>query len=253
MTSTSFDRPDLSRGPDPAYVQVRNYLADQIAQGHLHEGSRLMPERVLATELGVSRVTIRRSLQELVNEGVLTPSHGRGWFVTSAALSEVPSALRSFTETVLAEGHSLQTRHISTETEAATPAQAKSLGLRSGTQLLAVTRLRVVDGAPVALTTSHLPLRRFRSLRGADLTDASLYELLASEFDVQPSRSELTVSAAAAEAPNAKLLGLRSGAPVLVISQTTSDQDDVAFELGTTLYRPEYYQFSTSVSRGSRR
>jgi DNA-binding GntR family transcriptional regulator len=247
------DRPDLSRGPDPAYVQVRNYLAEQIAQGHLHEGSRLMPERVLATELGVSRVTIRRSLQELVSEGVLTPSHGRGWFVTSAALSEVPSALRGFTETVLAEGRTLQTRHLSTEVEAATPAQAKALGVRASTQLLAVSRLRVVDGAPVAVTTSLLPLRRFKSLRGADLTDASLYALLASEFGVQPSRSEITVSAAAVEAPNAKLLGLRSGAPVLVVTQTTHDQDDVAFELGSTLYRPEYYQFSTSVSRASRR
>lgn len=247
MASRAAVVPDLNSGPDPAYVQVKRFILDRIERGAIQRGARLMPERLLAEDLAVSRVTVRRALSELHTDNVLTPSHGRGWYVNPGRVSEPPNVLLSFTDMVRAGGKTPRTSQIGAEVRPATAEQARALGVRARTRLLELTRLRFIDQMPVAVTTSWLPMRRFPGLGEISLTDRSLYQLLQERYRVVPSRSEFTVESRATDQGTAQLLDIEPDCPILLVDQQTFDQNGKAFEIGNTLYRSDQYQFRATV------
>src|ERR1700756_6062088 len=90
-------RPDY---PEPLWIQAATLIRNQIDEGVLRAGARLPPERELCQQLGISRVTLRKALHQLVDAGALNASHSRGWYVAKrAAKREWPNTLESFTET----------------------------------------------------------------------------------------------------------------------------------------------------------
>jgi GntR family transcriptional regulator len=248
MADGTTSGPDLSLGPDPAYEQVRRFIADQIDRGELAPGSRLMSERTLAEHLGVSRVTIRRSLQELVATGLVTASRGRGWYVTPKRLGEPPNALLSFTDMVRAGGGVPRTELLTREEIGADERLAAALGAAPAARLLLLERLRYADTFPFAVTTSWLAASRFAALTDMTLPNGSLYEALKETFDVVPTRADFVVEARGASARIAELLGLAVGAPVLSVTQTTHDQHGEVFEFGITVYPADHYQFRATVA-----
>ncbi|HVX45717.1 MAG TPA: GntR family transcriptional regulator [Mycobacteriales bacterium] len=238
---------DPHGGPDPAYQRIRQYLSDQIAAGTIAPGSRLSAERTLAEQLGVSRVTLRRSLQQLVADGLVTPSRGRGWFVTPDPLSEPPNVLLSFTDMATSAGKTARAELLARVVEPATPDQAAALGLRPGAATIVLERLRLIDDFPMAVIRSRLPLARFRALAKADLTDVSLYRLLRERYGVIPTESDFQVEARPAETRIADLLGIEAAGPVLTVRQQTRDQHGTPVELADTHYRADRYRFRATV------
>jgi len=240
----------MGAGPEPAYRQVRNLIADQIRSGEIPQGSQLPAERVLAEQLEVSRVTLRRALTALHEDGLLTPSHGRGWYAVPPPLSEPPNALMSFTDLAASTGTQTHTQVLFSGVVKASSEQARRLGVRAGARLFALERLRFLDELPMAITRSWIPLRLVGGIEARDFSDESLYRVLRDRFDIRATRAAFEVEATVADSADAEHLDLRVGAPLLVATQLTEDQRGDVFELSSMVYRADSYRFRATLSAG---
>jgi GntR family transcriptional regulator len=232
----------------PLYLQVARFIAQQASGGGLTRGAKLPTERTLCAQFGVSRVTLRRALAILVDEGVLESSAGRGWFVTTGILGEPPNALRSFSETARIRGLTASARVLHAESEPASLDDGDAFKIAPGSPVFRLKRVRLLDGVPVACDESRVPLGLAPRLADADFTVASLYRELENAGTV-PVRAEYAIEAAGAEADVARLLDLELGSPVLVAQQTGYGSDERLIELSTTVYRADRYRFRASLHR----
>ncbi len=233
----------------PASLQAYRILSRAIRLDRPTPGSRVPSERHLAEALGVSRVTVRKVLFSLADEGVLESSAQRGWFIPEAPLSEPPNTLQSFTEMATARGFQVETQVLMRKVRPATLDEAEHLGLAPTSPILELERLRKLDGNPICVDHSRLSAARVEAIVGLDLTDCSLYAALEDRCGIVPSRADYSVHAEPASAQVAKWLGLEPGAPVLAGSETTYDQDDAPIAFGELRYRGDAYRFNASLFR----
>ena len=141
-------RPDY---PEPLWVQAVNLINAEIANGVLKPGMRLPPERELCLQLNISRVTLRKALARLVEDGVRNASHGRGWYVAAGGSSkEWPNSLESFTETANRMGLTATSKVLRSEVTPANLDEADELSIAPGTPLFHLERVRFLSGVPIA-------------------------------------------------------------------------------------------------------
>src|SRR5579875_3791663 len=262
------DRLDLSDGPDaaaisrddsapdatlpapllrlPKYYTVKRQLLELTAT--MAAGSPVPPERELARAYGTSRTTVRQALAELVVEGRLLRMQGKGTFVAKPKVAQVLE-LASYTEGLREHGLHPQTRILEIGYVAADDQLAALLGIRPGGRALRVHRLRLADGEPMSVDTSHLPARRFPGLRKQLGRHTSLYETLASAYGVQLTEAEETIETVLADPHNAGLLGVDVGLPLLLLSRHAVDATGEPVEWAQSWYRGDRYKFVTRLRR----
>jgi GntR family transcriptional regulator len=233
---------------DPLYLQVHRAIADTIARGRFRSGDRLPTERALCERFSVSRVTLRRALRSLVEDGVLRPSQGRGWFVEPGPLSEPPNALLSFSNLASALGLTASAGVLRANVRPATIDEAETLRIAPGADLFLIERVRLLDEVPIALDESRIPLAIAPSLPESDWNTASLHDVL-ERHDATPAWAEFAVVAEKADARCSRALGIEVGEPLLVAHQTTHDANDRPIELGLTRYRGDRYRFRATLVR----
>jgi GntR family transcriptional regulator len=231
------------------YQRVREALADEIERGRRPPGSRLPPERALAEHFGVSRVTLRRALDELAREGVVARS-GTGWVVASAAIGEPPNELMSFSEMAASRGLTPGGRVLDRHVRPATIDEADALGLAPGAPLFELERLRSMEDVPILIDRTRIPLSLAPGLDEIELEGASLYEVLERRFGMRPARARFTIEAIAADERRAELLGLEAGRPLLRCHQQTEDDTGRQIELCEMVYRGDRYRFRATLVRG---
>jgi GntR family transcriptional regulator len=231
------------------HVWVRRQLQELVATT-LRPGDALLGERQLEEQFGVSRITVRRAISDLVQDGALVRIKGKGTFV-SHGLVRSTLHLASFNEDMRAAGFEPSTRVINASTAVPPAAAAEHLELAPGQAAYCVTRLRLANGAPVSVDESWLPPALVPGLLAEDLT-GSLYRLLAATgHPVQ--HAEQTVEAAAAPEETAALLGIQPGAPVLLFrrrSFTGQDEPGTPIEYAVSTYRSDRYQVSMRLGLG---
>jgi GntR family transcriptional regulator len=229
------------------HVWVRRQLQDLVAST-LRPGDALLGERQLEEQFGVSRITVRRAISDLVQDGALVRIKGKGTFV-SHGLVRSTLHLASFNEDMRAAGFEPSTRVIAAAEEVPPAAAAEHLGFAPGQAAYQVRRLRLANGAPVSVDESWLPPRLLPDLLAEDLT-GSLYRVLsASGHPVQ--HVEQTVEAAAAPEATAALLDIEPGAPVLLFrrrSFTGADDPGTPIEYSISTYRSDRYQVSMRLA-----
>lgn len=242
-----------SSGPTPPLTHlpplsgvVYQAIAEQIARGGLREGSRLPTEREFAVTMGVSRTTVRKAIAALTAAGLVRAVQGRGTFVTTRGLVEPPNTLLSFSQLAAARGLQPGASVISSAVRGAALAEADRLRIAPGARVLDLVRLRTLDGIPVAIQSSVVPLSIAPDIASVDWGFESLYAQL-SAAGVAPVRSDWTIEAQAAERHVAGQLGLPVGAPVLRVDSISFCLDERVVELGLTVYRGDRYQLRTSV------
>ena len=239
---------DPSRRDAPLYRQVQKAIAEHIAAGRLSPGEQLPSERNLCERFGISRVTARRALVSLVQEGLIEASPGRGWFVSEGPLSEPPNMLLSFTAMARSRGLEPSARVLKHDVRDATMDEAELLQVAPGAQVLELERVRLLDGLPVAVDHCLIPLAHCPALAEADFTSASVYDILRTQASLAPTRAECTLEATAVGPAVASLLGLEVGAPVLVSRQTTFAQHGEPVESSRLVYRGDRYRFRTTLT-----
>jgi GntR family transcriptional regulator len=232
----------------PLYLQVARLIAEQASSGGLTRGSKLPPERTLFSQFGVSRVTLRRALAVLVDEGVLESSAGRGWFVTTGVLAEPPNALRSFSETARIRGLTASARVLHAGCEQASLDDSDAFKIAPGAPVFRLRRVRLLDGVPVAWDESRMPLAIAPSLLDVDFRVASLYAEIEKAGCI-PERAEYSIEASEADSEMAVHLEITPGSPVLVARQTAFGPDGRVIELCLTVYRADRYRFRATLIR----
>ncbi len=243
MNAVDFLRPDgwLAESGGPRYAQLRRRLEEGIELGVLAPNTSLPPERELAEITDLSRVTVRKAIQELVREGRVEQRQGSGTFIREpvARMEQSLSHLTSFTEDMAQRGMDTTSKWLERGVFAPTEAEAGALGLGASDQVARIYRLREAGGRPMALERASLPLD---ILPNPLDVKTSLYEVL-ERRGLRPVRAVQKISAVNIDAPEANLLGVVEGAAGLSIERTSYLKSGRVAELTRSLYRGDAYDF----------
>ncbi len=215
----------------------------------LHPGDLLPAERVLAQELGVARMTLRRAVDGLVADGRLVRRPGSGTFVSGGRDAKVSQRLAasSFSSDMRARGLRPGSRTVTSRVAPAGAMLAAILDVPTQTDVLHVRRLRLADDVPMALEDLHVPLTVAPGLTGADLEGASFYDLLAHRFSTPVAAGTQTVEPALAQAEDAGLLGITAGDPVFLFERTSRVRDGRVAEFVRSIYRGDRYRIVVDI------
>jgi GntR family transcriptional regulator len=247
MGSSNAMRADADEPPEPKYYRLkRAVVADLLAT--TPPGGPIPPERVLAERLGASRTTLRRALQELVGEGRLHRRQGSGTFVAPAKVAQ-RLQLTSYTEDMVAQGLRPTSRLLDVSTIKADAELARRLDIRRGMRVTRIERVRLGDGRPMAIETTHLATARFPDVAGAIAEAGSLYGLLRERHGLELASAEETIETAVARPREARLLETEIGVPMLLLSRHSFDRDGRPFEWVRSVYRGDRYKFVATLSR----
>jgi len=227
----------LELGPVPLHHQVYLDLVASLDSGRWAPGRQLPTERDLASHYGCSLITVRRALDELVREGRIERTRGRGTFVLHPRMDRDIAGRASFAEEMRQRGLDPQTRLISARPESASVSVAAALGIEAGSPIMYLERLRLASSEPYLLEQVHLPAERFPGLLSMDLEHRSLYELLSTRYDTQVVRAREALEPVLLRAREARLLEQRRGAPALLIEGIAFDADGARVEFGRTFVR----------------
>jgi GntR family transcriptional regulator len=200
--------------PGPLYQQLERKIREAIREKKLAPGDALPAERELATQLSISRITVRKAFDILVAEGLLTRHQGTGTFVASRVEKSF-SKISSFTEDMISRGRIPKTEWLSRTQGEVTPEESLTLSLSPGTPVYRFNRIRYADGSPMALEYSTIPAF---CLDSAESVESSLYEAL-ERSDHRPVRALQRLRAVLFNAEQAALLGVVAGAAGLLIER----------------------------------
>lgn len=228
----------------PLYLQVRQGLARMIRQGYFGADDALPSERALAEDLGISRVTARKALQALAQDGLVLRRHGSGNYV-APQLEQPLTRLASFTEELLQRGFVPGSRWLRRTVGAALPADLVGLGLSPGAQVARLERVRMADDTPMAYEASTLPIT---IVPRPEAVEHSLYAYLA-ERGTEPVRALQHIRAANATAAQAGLLAIPEGQALLFITRVGYLQDGRSIELTHTWCRSDFYDLVVELRR----
>ena len=230
----------------PLHLEVRDSIAQDIAAGLPGPGDRLPSERDLCERLNVSRLTLRRALKLLVDEGLLESAPGRGWFVAAGPVSEPANVLLSFSDMARARGLTPSATVLATAVRSARLDEAEVLMVAPGSDLFEIRRLRWLDGAATSIDHSRIPLAIAPGLPKIDFSNESLYAVLR-HHGVEPTRAAAVVEAVPADAEQARLLEVEAGTPLLSLSQVTYAQHGRPIDMGNVTYRGDRYRFRANL------
>ena len=231
--------------PVPLYFQVATRLQQLIEDGEMPVGGRLENEVDLATRLGVSRPTMRRAIQYLVERGMLVRKRGVGTQIVHPKVRR-PVELSSLYDDLAKSGQEPRTEMRLFEIGPAPDHIAEALGVPEGTEVTWFERLRYAGGEPLAIMHNAVPVDVL-PLQREDLEQHGLYELLRAAGRI-PRMANQVVGARAATTAEARMLGDSRGAPVLTMTRTAWDESGRAVEYGSHLYRASRYSFELTLT-----
>lgn len=201
------------------YAQIADELRARVESGQYGAGRLLPSEAELSTGFDASRVTVRRALEVLREEGLVDSRQGFGWFVAADPVRQALGRLGTIESQLAAEGVTSTRRVLDFRFIKAPPRVRQVLGVDT---VLRVRRLNLADGEPFALVTVWCPELYGAELSRADVERSSFYELIG----VSLGGAVQTIGAAAASRADADLLGVLEGSPVLRCERITSSVDE---------------------------
>ena len=224
-------------------AQVRGIL-EQLIETELHPGDAIPSERALVSRMGVSRVTVRQAIADLVETGALERVHGKGTYVTGPQIDS-RLHLTSFSREMRDRGLMPATVVLSAGEERAGDDVAYALRIRPGRPVIRVERLRTADGTPMAYEVGYYPSALFPGLLDREL--GSLYDVFATEYGLVVTSGEQTVRAEAADVHQARILNIPRRAPLLVQERVTYAGNRV-IEMSTSAYRADRYRIHMAIT-----
>lgn len=230
----------------PLYRQVSAAIADLIGSGALKPGVMLPPERELAAMTGLSRVTVSRAMKELVKAGRLMQRQGSGTYVANqtTAPAAPQQGLSSFSEEMTRRGLVARSDWLSRSINPPTNEEMMSLGLSAHDMVARLVRVRVADGAPLAIERTSLPAF---VLPDPAAIGSSLYDALRASGHT-PVRGIQRITATNLTPKDAQVLGILSGAAALRIERVSYLASGRALEYTRGLYRGDNYDLVTELT-----
>ncbi|MEX3014111.1 GntR family transcriptional regulator [Gymnodinialimonas hymeniacidonis] len=249
MTITDYLRntPPFAPGRGPRYVQLRDRLSTAMAQGILAPGSVLPSEREIGNLTDLSRVTVRKAIQDLVARGDVVQKQGSGSFVTEKAerFQQSLSRLTSFSEEMGKRGLQTSVRMLEQSICLPSAEEIAALNLPDDASVSRLARLRLADDRPLAVERSSLPTD---ILANPMQVTASLYEVL-DRNGTRPIRATQRISAVNLNAADAGLLGVPDGAAGLHIERLSYLASGRVAELTKSIFRGDAYDFVVELNQ----
>jgi GntR family transcriptional regulator len=240
--------PPISAGAVPLHIQVRETIRRQVREGALIDKTgRLMTEAELGRHFGVSRITIRNAISPLVDEGMFARARGRGTFLRSNQPEHWVGRLMGFSETIRDAGYQAGARVLQQGMT-----NRHDAGVREQLQERAVwqlKRLRLADDTPIAIEHAFYPPDIGLEIEKRDLISIIMYSVFEDEHGLAIKEAKQTIGASLADTASAKLLGVKAGSPLLSMERLTLGKDGRPLELLRSVYLPDYFRLSISLTR----
>lgn len=228
----------------PRYVQIEQALRARLPA--MAAGAALPSDAELCEEFSVSRMTARQAVQQLVLDGLIHRAAGRGTFVAEVTAHRQATNLITFSSEMKRQGRTPSSALLDSGMRPATAAQGRELALARGSRIVFLKRLRLADGEPIAVELVCLR-SDVSAVLDADLSAGSLHRALVA-LGVVPTSGRATIRAEAALRDDAKVLGVRTGEPLLVERRTIVDQRGTPLEFTTSRYAADRYSLDVSFS-----
>jgi GntR family transcriptional regulator len=236
----------------PLYTRIQEYIAELVLSGQLAPDSKIQSERDFSEDLGVSRMTVRRAITELVNEGLLERKHGSGTYVARPKLTYEAGELANY-------AGAMQKRNIATTSQllefgqvAASKRLAEFLGLQIGDPVYRVSILRLANRVPVVLERVFVSCTRCPGLEEWNLEKSSIHDLLTDAYHVTPGRISQTVEAVVASDTVAQQLRVEDGFPLLMLSRITFGTSHEPLVFSQDFLRGDYARIHADAQLESR-
>jgi len=222
-------------GSTPLYQQLLEDIRRTIETGEYKSGEKIPSEPELSELYSVSRITVRRAVDELCAEGYLIKKQGKGTYVGQPKIRRKMEAedAQSFTDVCNNNGmkHTVKVTNIQHIPASQTDIQV--LGLAPGAMMLYIQRVHSADGDPIMIENNYYPLDRFGFLEKEDLEDGSLFHLLSDKYGINPfGTSSTRIEVVRASAKNAALLNVKVGEPLLHVDACFKDRNNVNIFIG---------------------
>jgi GntR family transcriptional regulator len=215
----------------------------------LSVGASIPAERQLGTDLGVSRLTVRAALDELVREGYLVRRRGAGTFVAEPKVAKGID-ITSFSDDMRARGLKPESRTLDLRVELAGARLGRILHVSPSEEILSVKRLRLADGDPMAIELLHTRASLVPGLTGRDLEENSFYDLLSSRYGISIVGGTQTVEPTVTNEEESTALGVPLHSPALLFERVTRSSTGDLVEFTSSTYRGDRYRIVTEIGVG---
>ena len=233
----------LKESNAPLYLQLARNLREHIESGGVEPGEPLPSERELSERMGMSRVTIRKGIQKLIEEGLLFRRHGSGTYVTERILAR-GATLTSFSEDARSRGDNPGVVWMMRAYASATDEEAAALEIPIATKVARLARVRLANGEPLAIEHAVVPAEFLPNL---DAVGDSLYAALEAS-GVFPVSGTQRICAALATPTEAGMLSIAQSSEILRIERLTRDAKGTPVEFTRSAYRGDRYEFVTDIA-----
>lgn len=241
------------QSPTPLYKQLYTLLRSSIEKGDFAEGDSIPPEMDLAQQYNISRVTVRRAMQLLVDEGLILRQAGKGSFVYAQRLRENLSQLTGFAEMMLKQYPDHVMEILGFEVIPAPPEIHTILALNAEANVVCIKRCHVLNHVPMAYTVIYLPKDIGGVLTPNNVANESIYSLIAQKTGEIIQSATQTIGALAADPGLAKRLEIPIGSPVLSVNRITYSHTKRPLEYIQLYYPGGRHELSMEIFRDSMR
>src|ERR671931_2484269 len=226
--------------------QIRQRVVQLIQE--LGVGAAIPSERRLSSDLGVSRLTLRAALDDLVREGYLVRRPGSCTFVSEPKIAQ-QLTLTSFSEDMRRRGMVPDSRMIGLENVHAGPQVGRQLNISPSERVFRIQRLRLADNLPMALETLHVPVSLVPGLTASQLEHASWYELLEQRYGVVIASGLQTIEPTVTNDEESELLAVPLHSPAFLFERTSQTRDGRTVEFVRSIYRGDRYRLVAELSQ----
>ena len=237
--------------PIPLYHRLYLVLRERILGGHYPPDAPMPGEVGLAEAFDVSRVTLRRTMERLEQEGLIRRERGRGTFALAPAEAGAPRAdIRGLVENLLAMGLRTEVEVTEFGYEPMPPDIAAAMKLAPGATAQRAVRLRSYEGRPFSYAITYVREEIGRTYTTGDMEETPLLRLI-ERAGVRIAGARQSISASAADPRVGALLGVDIGAPLLSVTRVVFDETGTGIERIRALYRPDMYAFELDLTPGA--
>jgi GntR family transcriptional regulator len=236
----------------PLYERVESVLAGDIADGSLPPETQLPSEDGLVERFKVSRTTVRKAIQNLVERGLVEVRRGKGTFVTRPKITQELTELTGFVEDMQTLGRTPTARLLNKRIVAADESVAHHLALAPGTLVVRLQRVRLADRVAMSFDETYLPRDLGEKVAGNDLEAEPVFALLENKYNAPLVGAEYKLKAAAADPVVAQALQVSAGSPIFLIARTSYTTGNRPVDYERLHYRGDLIRFVTRLARRAR-
>ncbi|KMY51493.1 hypothetical protein AC625_19720 [Peribacillus loiseleuriae] len=231
----------------PLYLQLKEKIIKLIDEKELKVNDAIPSEPMLTEKYNLSRTTVRKALDDLVNEGYLYRVHGKGTFVDGRKIEQGLVNLSSCTEDMNRMGLSSQYVLLKQEIKSATPTLRSNLNLLQEGNVFHIERVMYGNESPVNVTKSYIPYQYVKGIEKYDFEKESLYKVLKETYNIKIIDAVRSFEAVLSDLDNSKKLGINEGVPLIMfegqVKAQLPDESIVQLEYFKTYYRTDQVKF----------